>query len=868
MHRLPLAFILSLCVIGLVAFSPDAPLAHGQAKKKKEPPRKKDAAQPADLRVLPGFKIELLHTSEPATEGSWICMCKDHKGRLLIAGQRGQPILRVTVKDGKAEKIDTVKLPISEAMGLLYAYDSLYVNGAGPQGFGVYRCRDTKGSDQFDDVQFLKALAGSGEHGPHGMRVGPDGKIYVICGNHTKVPDGLSPQSPHRNYREDLLLPRQWDGNGHAAGILAPGGYVVRTDPEGKNWELVLAGFRNAYDLAFNGDGELFTFDSDMEWDWGMPWYRPTRVNHCVSGAEFGWRSGTGKWPAFYLDSLGAVVDIGLGSPTGVTTGIGARFPAKYQKALYICDWTYGRLLAVHLTPHGASYTGTYENFVAPAGLTGDAPKKPLNLTHALVGDDGAIYFTIGGRNTQSALYRVSYVGSEPTTPANLHDEAGARERRQRRDLEAFHGKTDPRAVAAAWPYLSSEDRSLRYAARIAIESQPVETWKARALAEKEPVAAFTALAALARCDAPKAQPELLAALARFPLSSLTEDRQLDKLRVLALSFVRQGQPSQEATRKILADLDPRFPGPSEKLNHELAQVLIYLRAPKIADRCLKLMAQAKTQEDMIHYLFHLRTLPIGHWTLGQRKEYFGYWTRDRKDYTRPATMVKWFAEAGRPYSDGNSFSNFFKNFLKEATANLSEAERKQLAGQLEAIDKASIINYDIKPRPVVKVWKMDELLPKLDQLDKKSSRDLGRGQEAYLAAQCIKCHRFGNEGGAVGPDLTAISSRFSRKDILESIVEPSKVISDQYQNERITTNSGKTIVGRVVDETADQVVLQPDMLAPDRVAVKKADIESREPSKVSPMPDHLIDVLTEQEILDLLAFLESPGYKGYRAAR
>src|SRR5262249_13615289 len=157
-------------------------------------------------------------------------------------------------------------------------------------------------------------------------------------------------------------------------------------------------------------------------------------------------------------DSLPATVNIGIGSPTGVTNGIGAKFPAKYQKALYVLDWTYGRLIAVHLTPKGSSYTATWENFVAPKSLQGTGTKAPLNLTDAVIGADGAMYFVIGGRNTQAALYRVSYTGSEPTAPADLHDAAGAKERQQRHVLESFHGKQDPKAVETAWPFLNSED--------------------------------------------------------------------------------------------------------------------------------------------------------------------------------------------------------------------------------------------------------------------------------------------------------------------------------------------------------------------------------------------------------------------------
>ena len=832
----------------------------------KQPPKveKKEATPPELIATLPGFHIELLHTADPQTEGSWIAMCKDHRGRLIISGQPGQPILRATLQEGKVAQWEKLQLPISGAMGMLYAFDSLYINGIGPKGFGLYRCKDTRGTDQYDSVELLKRFEGGGEHGPHGVALGPDQRIYVINGNHTKVPEGLSERSPHKNYREDLLLPRQWDGNGHAAGILAPGGYVVRTDAEGKDWELVLAGFRNAYDLAFNGDGELFTFDSDMEWDWGMPWYRPIRVNHCVSAAEFGWRSGTGKWPSYYPDSLPATVDIGIGSPTGVATGTGAKFPAKYQKALYVMDWTYGRILAVHLQPQGSSYTATFENFVAPLGLVQPkAPKRPLNVTDMVIGEDGALYFTIGGRNTQAALYRVSYRGPESTAPADLKNAAGAEARALRRTLESFHGQVHPRAIETAWPHLGSTDRFLAYAARLAIEAQPVAQWKAKALAEKEPRTALLALLALARVADRNTQPALLQTLATFPLAGLDDTLKLTKLRVIQLSLIRQGRPGVEWTKKLIAELDPLFPGQNERVNRELAQVLIALNAPGIAAKCLTQMANAKTQEDQLFYLFHLRTLPLGFWTLEQRKEYLRYFTKERKKLPPPPEMLTWFEQAGRGYSDGASFNNFMRNFLREAVANFSDEERKALASIVESIDKNLTPTFDVKPRPVVKAWKYDEVLPLLAKSDK--GRNFDRGKEAYFAASCIKCHRFGEIGGAVGPDLTAIASRFDRKAMLESILEPSKVISDQYQNEEIVTTTGKLLIGRVVDESPDWVVLQPNPLEATRIEIKKSEIESRQPSKVSPMPANLADVLTADEILDLIAYLESGGNRSHR---
>ena len=173
-----------------------------------------------------------------------------------------------------------------------------------------------------------------------------------------------------------------------------------------------------------------------------------------MSGGEQGFREGTGKWPEYYPDSLPAVVNIGIGSPTGTIFGTGAKFPAKYQRAFYALDWTYGRLIAAHLKPKGASYDAEWENFVAPKSLQGDGPKHPLNLTDAVIGDDGALYFTIGGRGTQAALYRVTYTGAEADARRWMAKTPRAKRRApSRQQLENFHGVADAKAVSFAWPY-------------------------------------------------------------------------------------------------------------------------------------------------------------------------------------------------------------------------------------------------------------------------------------------------------------------------------------------------------------------------------------------------------------------------------
>ena len=341
-------------------------------------PAAADPAAPRDaFHLLRGFQVERLFTVPKETYGTWVSMTIDPKGRIIASDQGGTGIYRITpppIGSSEPTRVERLDVKISSAHGLLFAFDSLYVMRNGGES-GLYRLRDTNGDDQFDEVTKLKELRGAGDHGPHALRLSPDAKqIYLLAGNHTLPPFDAKADPPQRmggvrtaqrhatlppgtksrlapNWDEDLLLPRQWDAGGHAVGILAPGGWIAATDPDGKNWEILTTGFRNAYDIALNADGELMTYDADMEWDMGMPWYRPTRILHAVSGGDFGWRSGTGKWPAYRVDSLPEVINMGPGSPVGVEFGYRAKFPAKYQRALFALDWSYGTIYAVHLAP-------------------------------------------------------------------------------------------------------------------------------------------------------------------------------------------------------------------------------------------------------------------------------------------------------------------------------------------------------------------------------------------------------------------------------------------------------------------------------------------------------------------------------------
>ncbi len=825
-------------------------------------PLKEPTATPIDmLKVAKGFDVELLYSVPKDEAGSWVNMCHDPKGRLIVSDQYGS-LYRLTpagILGAKELGIEKINVDIGEAQGLLWAFDSLYVSVNRGQKYasGLYRVRDTDGDDELDSVETLRELQGGGEHGPHAVLPHPDGKsLVIICGNGTTLPEVSSSRVP-QTWDEDLLLPRV-QGR-FMRGKRAPGGFICRVDPDGKNWELMATGFRNEFDGAYNADGELFAYDADMEWDFNLPWYRPTRICHVISGAEFGWRSGGGKWPPYYPDSVPPVVDIGPGSPTGVTFGYGAKFPAKYQKALFACDWSYGKLYAVHLDPTGATYTGRLEEFI-----TG----TPLPLTDAIINPhDGAMYFLIGGRRVQSGLYKVTYSGAESTKPVSGHDEKGSELRAARQELETLHAGDHSDAADKVWPQLGSQDRSVRYAARIALEHRPRTEWQAAAIGEENPQALLTSLLALARtweredkgkepnidtsipewgtAEASSAErtlavKQILDALSRLDWDELSHSQRLEALRVLSLTFTRIGPPN-EKERKGLIDLCvDALPAKSRELNSEIAALLVYLQAPYAAEKIVSLLTESPTQEEQIDLARTLRHLKTG-WTLESRQAYF-----------------EWFVRAGS-YRGGASFATFVNNIRSEAIATLTDEEKVQLKSILEAKPENDAPTFTAKPRKFVKEWTMQELVP-LVQTGLKN-RDFDKGRQLFGAAACFACHRFDNQGGAVGPDLTILSGRFSARDILESVVEPSKQISDQYGAVQIVTLDGKVVTGRIINLAGDSYRVQTNMLDPGAlVGVDRKQIDVMLPSKTSMMPKGLLNTLSEDEVKDLMAYLLSRG--------
>ncbi|HQR05831.1 MAG TPA: c-type cytochrome [Gemmatales bacterium] len=985
---------------------------------------------------------------------SIINMTFDNRGRLLVSQERG-PVLLCTDpnSDGVMQNIRPYCKQVKNAQGLCWVRDALLVVGDGPKGTGLYRAKDTKGADETDEVELLHKFKGSmGEHGPHAIIHGPDDWLYVVIGNHAWAqPEKLAENSPLKrwpkgdfgpdqgkpNTTEDVLLPRLNDGRGHAANILAPGGTIWRMDHEGKNISQVAAGFRNHFDAAFRSDGELFTFDSDMEWDEGLPWYRAVRVCHVPPGADYVWRTGAANTPNYYIDSLQPILETGRGSPTGLTFYEHHQFPKKYQGAFFMADWSIGVIWAVHLKQNGASFKGESEKFCVGA---------PLNVTDLEVGPDGCLYFALGGRGSAGGIYKIKYTGqpeqdksyqthNQPlaawstsrstfnnpqSKPPALETCLGAlksgdamKARHACEDIIRYGYEVSPDQL---WPLLNSADQFLRTAARLVLQRIEPAKWidKLSASSDLQAMEAIIALCKTNQMDQHKNL--VLDRLARLKDTSNPEE-QLQQLRTWQMAIIHSElDGKQPVVQKAIQKWFEMFPTGDDRVNRELAILLVNahkqewtnLPVPnKLVDEMTKSLTDRKQQ---IYYFYILRLLH-----------------RDWSEALKQSVLT-WF-EQTKSWTGGHSFTPFMENIFFDWSVSLDQADRakilskvdqwpfvvsvllrskethlstQQLVGLIENLsptkDDATRNLRDVlveqlgksneqveaqkslrlltdrhpelldaalrsltksvssenvpyylsglrsasplvlrdsivallkakyqpkaedaetyrcvllgvsrladrdrmeaikllqhwkkqqfspdgkdlqaelkgwsrwygqqfpKATPLLNVsaitasskWKMDELRNFLEKDEKGLHGDVARGKLVFTKANCIKCHKFGSEGDGLGPDLTTLKSRFQRADILESILDPSKVISDQYRGTVIVTENGQTITGLAAPQGDSVTVLQLDGT---KITLKKSEIESQVASTVSPMPEKLIDELTLQEIADLFAYLLS----------
>ncbi|WP_437226166.1 PVC-type heme-binding CxxCH protein [Planctomicrobium sp. SH661] len=343
------------------------------------------ADAPLAVKVPEGFQATLYANDDLAHD--IYSMTIDSLGRVVVSGPGYVRILIDADLDGVAESYkDYIEDLPQGAQGMFFLGRDLICAA----GEGLVRYRDRNQDDRADgpaDV-FLKIKTGN-EHDLHAIRKGADGWWYVVAGNTSEINEHYAslPTSPVKKP--------------HA-------GVILRLKPDLTQGEIYAHGMRNAYDFDFTASGDLFTFDSDGEKVLSLPWYRPTRVLHLLAGAHAGWVTNDWIRPDYFFDMPPVTASMGRGSPTGVVSYRHTAFPSKYHGALFVLDWTYGKVHALPLEKNGSTWSTEPIEFMSAIGQQGFAP------TDVEVGPQGELYVCVGGRGTRGAIYCIRPTQKNP----------------------------------------------------------------------------------------------------------------------------------------------------------------------------------------------------------------------------------------------------------------------------------------------------------------------------------------------------------------------------------------------------------------------------------------------------------------------
>ncbi|HCN82696.1 MAG TPA: heme-binding protein, partial [Sphingobacteriaceae bacterium] len=398
-----------------------------------------------------------------------------------------------------------------------------------------------------------------------------------------------------------------------------------------------------------------------------------------------------------------------------------------------------------------------------------------------------------------------------------------------------------------------------------------------RALAEKDPTALTQAIIALARNADSKLKPRMLNSLLAVNYKLLSESQQIDLLRAFELTIARMGQPDAAQRTKMIAYLNPNYPAATNDLNRSLGKLLVSIQAPQVVPKTMAMISTAKdnagqktfsNSSDLI-----LRNPQYGLDIAGMlaktppaQQIYYATILSEAKNGWTPELRdkyFKWYYKAFS-YKAGNSYIGFISRARKTALTNVPAAQMEhynKMSGNELISANGNTLAGVISPKGPDKTWKIDEALTLLQK--DSTTRSFEQGKNMFSAVQCKNCHTMRGEGGSIGPDLTQLGTRFSQRDILESIIDPSKVISDQYASTVFTLKDGSSVIGRLKNEDKDKYYISQNPFAPQTLrTLLKKDVTKTKISEISIMYPQMINRLGKEELKDLMAYLTSGANK------
>ncbi len=831
-----------------------------------------------------GFHIQ--RVAGPELSGGSYDLCFDAQGRLLVGDGNAVRRLQDKDRDGIYDGFEIIATGLGPRgpQGLLVWGDRLYaVGGDGLQLFEGYEA----GGPLLHRGRLGAKFNTGGDHDAHTIFRGPDDHIYLMAGNGSGIRDRLHITETN----SPVMFEREAS--------------VFRISPDGKKWECIASGGRNPPSLAMNYLFDLFSFDSDMEWHVGLPWYRPVRLNHWAIGGDQGWQE-VGAYPPYYIDNLPGILNVGRGSPNWGVFYEADLLPAKYQNAFLACDYrwkresndqysTSGRLAAFFLKRAGAGWSATMETLARPKPNARDKKGKRIQfaLVDIAIAPDGSLcvsdhnqgiwQITSDGPSTQRRETRLEpwEVRAKAAWWHGLRGEVAPllellRDKDpfvRRRAVEGLTRWPTPETCEPLIDTLNDPERLVRYVAMCALAHHPLSEWLDTALAKKEPQTQMRSLVAGVIRREPPPQQKVQTVIHSLMRRNLSVEDQLDLLRVIAL-FPQAAVPELQrflVTGFAEADLNVRW---------EKTRLIGELRITNgFATLLTELLAETN-YTTQFHIAKAIARFPGG-WKEEEENRLMDWFLQ---------TQQGWFAQFS---GKGVEFPAFWQTVFSD----LATSHKAAFMRASNRIDLASLLGtvlIDSLGADTLKALFDGETSPEIRKkiaraFKKRSGVELAApatkpkapeksddeiyqfilsttggnpaiGGKVYETLQCTSCHGGGvtpgREGKFFGPDLAGVAQRLARAELADALVYPSKQVADRFKGVEIEFNDATPLMGFITDQDADSVTLA------DREQVhriQRSIIRSINPQSSSLMPAKLLNHLTSDELRDLLAFLSDP---------
>ncbi|MEX2364258.1 MAG: HEAT repeat domain-containing protein [Balneolaceae bacterium] len=269
-----------------------------------------------------------------------------------------------------------------------------------------------------------------------------------------------------------------------------------------------------------------------------------------------------------------------------------------------------------------------------------------------------------------------------------------------------------------------------------------------------------------------------------------------------------------------------RFPSDDWRLNREISRVFAYLQTQEALDQILAELSNEQDRKQQIHYIDMAVRFEDG-------------WTDESIEQ-----VTEWFTNAARNGPGGGAIASMRSDFLN----NIPDQQALIASARIEEVQSQESVSFEAGQDLT------EEQVESLIFNPQALHGDPSGGVLAYYKAACASCHTMGPIGIHYGPDLTDIGQRFTREDLVRSIVYPSENIADQFLGVNITRNNGSTVTGAILDENNQRIILQ--IPGGGEMNIPISEIESREVSGESTMPEGLLGILSNQEMRDLILFL------------